>query len=376
MTRLAISDLAFDVANPADDRDLRSLMARIPLPGEITLAMERDPDFFLGSSIEGDVHQTILAREPESGRVVGMGSRSVRDLWVDGRPRRVGYLGQLRIDPEYRGMKRMLQSGYGLLRGLHSEGDADFYLTSIAQDNTAARRFLEAGLPGLPTYRPVATLRTLVLPTGRRWSARRDALAAVAPAGPEDLGDISRLLMRHHGAHQFAPVWRTTDLRDPDRVRGLSPRDFLVAISGGRLAGCAAVWDQREYKQVKVVGYGPRLSWWRGPINAVAPFAGLPRLADPGERLRLGYLSHLAVEPWSPETAVALIQAGLEQAAARGLDYLSLGLDHRSPLAPALSRYFQFVEYRTVNYVVYWPDGAKAVSELGPRLPLLEIAVL
>ncbi len=376
MTRLATSALSFDVATRSDDLELRSLMGRIPLPGDITLAMEREPDFFLGTTLEGDVHQTILAREPETGRVVGMGSRSVRELWIDGRPQRVGYLGQLRIDPQYRGMKRILQSGYDLLRGLHTEGDAPFYITSIAEENVAARRFLERGLPGLPTYQPVATLRTLVLPVGRRWSRRLDSSIVVAPAGPDDLGEISGLLMRHHAAHQFAPVWREDDLRDPERVRGLSPSDFLVAQDGGKPTGCASVWDQQAFKQVRVTAYGPKLSRWRPAINAAAGFVGVPRLPAPGSRLGLGYLAHLAVEPWSSETAVALIKAGLEQAAARGLDYLSLGVSERSPLTPALNRHFHFVEYRTVIYVVYWEDGAQAVADLGPRLPLLEIAVL
>ena len=43
---------------------------------------------------------------------------------------------------------------------------------------------------------------------------------------------------------------RLTICSRPGNARALEPHDFLVAIAGGRVVGCAAMWDQRGFKQV------------------------------------------------------------------------------------------------------------------------------
>jgi hypothetical protein len=48
------------------------------------------------------------------------------------------------------------------LRELHNSLGVRLYLTSIASDNVVARRLLERGLPGMPTYRPLCEFVTLV----------------------------------------------------------------------------------------------------------------------------------------------------------------------------------------------------------------------
>ncbi|MBM3266420.1 MAG: hypothetical protein FJZ01_02125 [Candidatus Sericytochromatia bacterium] len=364
--------LTFDLAAPADEPELRRLMRECHLEGEITLAVEREPDFFLGQTIEGPAHQTLVARDPE-GRIAGMGSRSVREVWIDGHPRRMGYLGQLRLEPAYRGLPRIMRSGWKLLRRLHEEGDVPFYLTSISETNAAARRLLEAGLPGFPTYRPVAELATLVVSTGRGATVPG---TEVTQAEAGDLAEIAELLARYHSAHQFAPIWTAEDLANPERVRGLVPEDFLLVRQAGRLVGCAALWDQRAYKQVRVHGYASHLGRWRPALDLASRMVGLPPLPRPGEPLEMAYLSHLAADREAVEVYLALIGAARARAAGRGLASLALGLSAGSPLLAALRQRLRFIEYRTLLYLVHWEDGAGAASAIGPRLARPEIAVL
>ena len=67
------------------------------MDGRIRIALEREPDSFLAATIEGEIHQVIAVRDRASGRLLGMGSRSVSDAWVNGRRTRLGYLSQLRV---------------------------------------------------------------------------------------------------------------------------------------------------------------------------------------------------------------------------------------------------------------------------------------
>ena len=106
------------------------------------------------------------------------------NAFVNGEPRRLGYLTQLRVDRAIRGRPRLLAAGYALLAGLRAPGEEPFDITSIVADNRVARRLLNAGLPGLPRYRELAPFVTLVLPSPAR-AARCKASGSSAAPGKE-----------------------------------------------------------------------------------------------------------------------------------------------------------------------------------------------
>ena len=129
---------AMALATPHDDPEVRRLLRENPLPGEIVVGLEREPDSRLAATIEGDVHQTILARERTTGRLAAIASRSVHDAFVNGEPVRLGYLGQLRVAAPFHASYALLDAGFEFCRSLHAAGDAPIYLTSIVSDNRAA----------------------------------------------------------------------------------------------------------------------------------------------------------------------------------------------------------------------------------------------
>jgi hypothetical protein len=156
----------FGLGTPADDPDVRRLLRDNPMGDAISISLEREPDTSLAATVEGDVHHTIIVRDRTTGALAAVGAVSVRDTYINGRPRRLGYLGQLRLDRAYAGRASVLRGGYAFFRTLHQSLGVELYLTSILADNRRARRFLERGLPGMPTYRPVETFETLVMPVG------------------------------------------------------------------------------------------------------------------------------------------------------------------------------------------------------------------
>ena len=252
------SDLVFELASGEDDADLRQLLRENPMPGEISVSLEREPDFFLAASLEGEVHHTIVARDARSGRIVGMASHSVREAFVNGQPRRIGYLSQLRIDRAYRGSTRILVGGHAACRKLRGPEGLPYDLTSIVESNTTARRLLEAGLPGLPRYQCFEPFVTSFLPAKRVKKRRSDV--EIVRGSPARLADIVHCLQRNYARFQFAPVWKQDTLTCPARARGLRLMDLYLAVRHGRVIGCLAKWDQAAFKQVVIRGYGQRLA--------------------------------------------------------------------------------------------------------------------
>ncbi|MBN2359817.1 MAG: hypothetical protein JXR83_10215 [Deltaproteobacteria bacterium] len=368
-------ELRIDTARAEDDPELRRILRDNPMRGEIALAMEREPDFFAGTAIEGDRHDVIVAREP-AGTLAGFCCRSVRTVYVNGQPRRLGYLGQLRLDRPYRGRVRIVADGFARVRALPRAGELPYDLTSIVSDNAAAWRLLTSGLPGIPTYHRLENLTTLALVTQPKRRGRRRERFSIDRLGADEVPELSDWLDRQQRRFQFAVQWDLRQLGQAPWSRGLSSDDFLVAHERGAIIGCIALWDQRSFRQNRITGYGRLLARARPLVNLTAALGGWPRLPEPGQLLAQCHLSHLAVDDDRFDVAYALVDAALVEAFRRDLKLVTLGVSSRRPLGDAIRRGFRPRLYRSTLYAVHWPDGAAAVRELDNRVPHVETAVL
>jgi hypothetical protein len=357
-------------ARPEDDTALRELLRARAMHGQIQLSLEREPSFARAQAIEGDRHHTVVVRNTESGEIVGMGTRSVREVWVNGERRRVGYLGALRAAPGRRGLVR-LAAGYRAVEATRRADELPFDLTSVIEDNATARRLLERGLPGLPRYEPLCDYATMLIPVGRglrRADARGEA------AGAADLAEIAHCLERNLQRHQFAPVCSERELLSAERHPDLALGDFAVIREAGRIVGCAARWDQRRFKQVVVRGYAPLLARTRPLLNLFLGLGGRPQLPAVGAQLPLAYVACLAVDDDRPDLALALIDALRTCCAGGEIQALAVGFAHAHPLRAAIERAYPVRAYASCLYRVRWP-GAPEVA-LDARVPHLEVATL
>ena len=369
-------EFRFPIAGPADDAAVRRLLRENPMPGALALTLEREPSSFIGAALEGDVHDTVLCVAPD-GRVVGLGSRAVRDGFINGEPARVGYLGQLRLDPAYRFRRRLIERAFAVLHERHrATGGARVYATTIIEDNRVARRLLGSGRLRIPTYREREAFCTLALPLRRPPRLGPSPGTLVRAAAASDLPAISACLLRNYARYQLAPRWTVEELTHPERTRGLRPEDFFVALRGGEVVACLALWDQQRFKQSVVRGYSGTLRWTRHLVNAAAPLLDLPALPPAGSTLRCAFLSHLAADGDDGGLLCPLVAKALARARGEGLDYVTLGLAGRNPLLGAVKRAFRHFEYRAVLYLVHWEDGTAGAEAIDGRVPHLEVAAI
>ena len=279
----------FALATQADDADIRRLLRENPMPGQITLTLEREPDYFADTGLPGTEKQTIIANE--GGRVVCAGSCATRERFVNGQPHRVGYLGGLRLDARVTGRFDILRRGYEFFRELQADNPADFYFTSIAADNAPARKFLERGLPGMPAYEFIGEFVTALLPV--------KSLVPIRPGLETNNLNINELLecLDNHGRdYQFSACWSARELSALQSLN-LKAGNFRIIRDSGRIHACAALWDQRAFKQTVIRGYTPWLATTRPAVNFAAGIIGTPHLPAVGSTLAHAFLSHFTVAP-------------------------------------------------------------------------------
>lgn len=370
-SKLTISRTArvrFTLARLGDDPDIRRLLRENPMPGEIALTFEREPNYFADSIPTGFEKQTIIAREND--RVVCIGNCCVRHRFVNGRPHRVGYLGGLRLDASAAGRFDILRRGYEFFRKLQSENPAALYFTSIASDNLAARKFLERGLPDMPSYEFATKFVTLLLPISCLPQVR-----TTLRVEPAKLDEALTFLQKKNSEYQFAECWAAREVVGFVDL-GMRAEQLYCVRDKGRIIATASVWDQRSFKQTVIRGYSQGLTFSRPALNVVARLFGTPHLPPIGTALANVFVCHLAIERGDPEALISLIGTMGRSLSGQGIEFLTLGFASNDPRLVLLRRKFRCREYSSRIYVVRWPDLGLSVRDLDGRCLGLETALL
>jgi hypothetical protein len=371
--RNGTSQFQFALAQSQDDAELRSFLVNNPVPGNIEVTFEREPYFFAGSEVRGSFNQTIAVRDLASDRIVGMASRSVAKAFVNGEPTELGYLSDLRLSPDHRGGS-LLARGYRFLRELHSDGRALLYTTAIFAENARARATLTAGRAGLPAYHPMGGLNCSGINIGRSkpsFEARCD----IARGSLAVLPQVVDCLNRNNARKQFAPFHSCEEFLQGRRWRDFHLSDFYVAIRDGRVIGVIGQWNQRSFKQTRIIRFSGPLRWLAPVAKVAHPLLKGRRFPEVGEELRSFYVSFVAVDDDDVSVFGALLRTLYRDAVAGDAMFALTSLHQEDPLREALEDY-SLTPFCAQIYCVCYPDGERAFGTLDGRVPYMEAATL
>lgn len=354
------------LADSVDQMALSHLLREAPMDDWVRLQLLREPDYFAADALMGQA-RTVILRSTE-GKLGAMGRAHLLPVHINGTPTSAAYLGGLRIATPFRHRRWVLREGFAALQEQALPSAAIPCFTSIAQGNSVARRILEAGLAGLPRYRPVGSLRTLVMATrqGRPEQILRQANRRDIPA-------IADFFNRQAASWQYSVVLKENWLAELGPDQFLSIDDFFVVRHANDIVACVALWDQRRIKQTVVHSYRSPLRVLRHPYNAWAALRGRVGLPAPTRQLDQAYLAFLASTLPIRET-LELLRDALWQLQQRGIAVGVLGLATGNPLRVALEKAWPCLAYDTKIESVCF--GEDPLPGLDGRSPQPEAALL
>lgn len=357
-------------ARPEDSPDLCRLVRMAAMPGSVSISMEREPDYFLAAGVQGERTSVFVARSADTGALAGVGAMSRRSVYVNGEPREIPYLSDLRIAPEHR-KGRLLFQAYKYVGGHLLIGNA-YAQTIVVEDNAQALDLLTSGRAHLPRYLPFGEYASPAILMEAKGTMGRTAGRTAGKAGPFEIvradGSQASVMQALYDAEaprrQFQPCYAFPDMGG-GYGRDLGWEDYFLAYRNGNLVGMAGTWNQRRFKQTRIQAYGGALKWLRPAVNALSPWLGTFPLPPAGSVLPYLNLHALAIQGDDPDILAALVRGILAEFRGRGHAYLLCGLDARDPLRRALGG-FRTRHFGGRHFLVTYGEDPRGGLRPGP----------
>lgn len=313
-------------------------LCRIPVSGNIALALEREPDYYAGARVQCRQPEVYVCLRPSDQLVCGVFNIGFRPLYYQGSPRPVRYLCDLRIHPQYQGsalLFRMIR----FVDKLNLAPDDLPAQTVVFSDNRLmldmiGRRARQGAAGRLPYYHPAGELVTTMLTLAARPTAPPHI--SVRPAAAADIPAMQSFWAAEAARIPYCPHYNFNELHLP-YYAGLQIENFYLAFSGGDLQGICGIWNQKDLKQTRIAGYSPLFRWLRPLYNAYAAIAGKPLLPAVGRSVYYFALHSLLVRERSAPVFSALLARIIADARSARPDYLLFSLDARDPLLAAIA---------------------------------------
>ncbi len=342
------------------DPQIRAL-CRLPVSGNISLALEREPEYLTGAYVQCNHPEVYICIDKSQNLVCGVVNIGFREVYFRSAVKRCRYLCDLRIHPDYRGSSvlyrfiRLLQQSDTTLHGIPAQtivfGDNANMLSIIAR----SQRLAAEGR--VPAYHFAGTYNSTLL--GLKQPKQTFTKYHVRQATAQDMQEMQDFIDREGAKIDYFPVYRLSQL-NMGFYNGIDLSDFFLAYRSEQLVGICGVWDQMHFKQTRITAYSRSYRIIRPVFNWLAGLRRMNTLPPANSLVRYLYLHTILVENRDANILEALIKAMVNRFRFGTYDYLLCGLDEKDPLVTAFRG---FNNKRTINGHYYLVNNSGSLDK-------------
>lgn len=311
-------------------------LCRIPVSGNISLALEREPSYLKGAYIQCENPEIYVAVDLEIQKVWAVFNVGSRKLWYQNQIISVRYLCDLRIHPE----KQHGSVLYQIIKKFRELTEKDVLpaQTVVFADNHKMLTIIEKlsqrkKVSQLPYYHFVGELVTYMF--GFNPPKKQTANLNIRRATDDDIENMQAFFDKEGSKTNFYPYYNFKELHK-SYYSGLVINDFFLAFDEKQLVGVCGVWNQKEIKQTRILGYSNLYKLIKPIYNLLAPFVGNVKLPAKGSALNYLNLHSLLIKEKNPAIFQKLINHIEYVYKDQGYDYLLCSLSKEDSLQEVL----------------------------------------
>jgi len=312
------------LATSADNQSLLILARSTPMESQLTVNVDRAPDYFCLANLQGRDAKVFVAEQ--DGVISGAIGCSLRDVLLFGQPECIAYIGGIKVAAA----ARKGLTGFRLMKAV-----ADYLRATpirmaivITMENNTAMAPILAGRVGMPPFHILNQFEVnYIRPVFRPMVSKR---YHIRPYRANDLESLAKLFAAFYRDYALSAEW--TPARIAAMLTGqpdFNSENILVAEKDGRLVAALTWWDQTGFKKTIVEQYGGRLKIL---VKLLKPFKILPAEGEPFSELNI---RHVVYGENSEKAARDLIRYLISEKR-RQYRLFRIGFQKKSPLGELL----------------------------------------
>jgi GNAT superfamily N-acetyltransferase len=334
-----------------DNQELQELQAKCPQGKTLIVSLVNTPDFFARVKAYKSYKVFVAC---EDNQIIGSAACAIREAFLNGNIRRVGYEFQYFTSPDYRGK--------GIARQLHKHIRNHFIQHGAVLSYLLV---IEGNLPAMGLFKNLGfnLHRTLTMP-GLAIYKKMDAAhqGTIRQIGPEGLSQVSDLLNE---------TWRNYDLYEPtsaetltqfvNRIPAYNLNNLFVAEDHGEILACLGVWDWGQIMKITLKARSLKMQGIGFLLNIVRSFRSIPRIPSVGDTLKQWCLTPIGFK--DPKYLAVLLRYLNNLALQKGIEQIFSICERNHPLLGAMKG---FIHVDTAMHLYVKPLLENVTMKDGP----------
>jgi len=290
----------------SDGPGLTQLASQVGMSGKIGLLISRDPDFF--SLLDRRGSYTVWIAEDDEGKIIGSFSETKQFLFINGKKRRISYLADLRVLPQYQGGTLAFRLVNRMRDELIKE-EVDLLYCTTAEGNRQVRDFFD-GRMSIPLFRKLGTFMVRQLIPAQHKSTNGSSLASDQ--------ELHNFYESFYSNYKFHPP-----------LDEFSHCIHFISRKGKEIEAAISVTDPSDLKQHVLVHYPFMVSVSLKLLRLAKAFMPLPSLPSKGKPLRILYARYIGYKPGLETELADLIGQVRNYAFKNNYHLISIALDEK-----------------------------------------------
>ena len=340
-----------------DNEGLVDLTSLTPMKGNISIRIDRRPDFFRLLEMRGPFF--VMAAVLDN-KIIGSSSAAAVNILIDGKPETVYYLGDFKVHPDYRGSMLAARIARAVHQRLGSL-DADLLFCTAAYGNSDVIPFF-MGRAFCPPARKVGIFNVLqIIPTKFKTRNSKFQLEEGPFASPA-LSLFNNFMKKF----QLGPVYSENSFENTT---------LITASLNNKIVSAITLIDTSHAKQNVLIRLPFYLKIIFKSINAIKAFFPVVTLPEINEIIRILYIKSFACEPGQEEALKLLVGRARNIAYEKKYSFLAIGIHERDPILKIFSRYPKFT-FKSMGFIASLKGKNEKINSILGGIPFEDYSLV
>ena len=349
--------IQYRLATYDDNEQLIQLTSASGMAGDISLRIDRKPDFFKLLNMRGESKVFVAVDE---NMIVGSICVSREDVYVDGQIYPLQYFADFKISEPYRNKT----IGYRLCKELENyvlEIGADLAFVNYAKGNTKPTRFF-FNRQNTPDFENIGIFNIHQF-IGRRRTAFH-------PQYKIEPSQISEELMKFLNVH-----YSKFELGSVVTNEKLEGSTVFTVQENGEIIAALCLQDTMDVKQNVVTAVSWKMKYLLKILTLLNGILGLSKMPKMNEPVSMIYIKYLAVNNNEKQLVRLLIDHARNIAFEKSYSFVSIGVHEKDPLNNCLSGLFKMT-FNSVGMVLSLKNNKELIEKVKNGIPFADYSVV